>query len=115
MNMASHAPLSQIIYYIILQHIILHFTLLQDTIDRRSGASNLSGDGCHRHPFGMEVENLFVPGLLLLLSLLLKSSALAERVEVLPLLLRGIDNPQEVLVGKAVVAQVDLLEDAHLE
>lgn len=26
MNMASHAPLSQIIYYIILQHIILHFT-----------------------------------------------------------------------------------------
>ena len=104
----------QIIYLIILQHIFLHFTLPQDTIDRWSGATYLLGDSCHRYPFGMEVENSCIPGLLLLPSFQLKGSPLAERIEELPLLFRGIHDSQEVLCGEAVVAAVDLSEDAAL-
>jgi hypothetical protein len=62
----------------------------------------------------MEVENLCVPGLLLLPPLQLKSSPLTERVEKFPLLLRGIHNSEEILGREAIVAAVDLSEDAAL-
>ena len=62
----------------------------------------------------MEVENPCISGLLLLPPLQLKGSPLAKRVEELPLLFRGIHDSQKVLGREAVMAAVDLSEDADL-